>query len=153
MAVMGESAAMPFVVRLLAVVALAVPFTANACWKALTLDEFVKDKPLIVVGEITRIDAAPAATRAYDTAYIKIDHVLHSTPPHLPQVGGEIPLTMPSPKSEQKMSVDLYYKKGDRGVWILHFFGGRYTAGHPMSLQKPSIEADVVAAIKANAAK
>lgn len=133
----------------LALVALCVAVsTTRASWAAVSLEDFVKGKDLIVVGEIQRIDRAPKSKYAHDTAFIKVERVLKSSLRETPQVGAEVSLPMPSINNETQISTDTRYDKGQRGIWILRFQDGKLHADHPMSLQPLSEEQNVVAAIK-----
>ena len=139
---------MKSIILIVTVLFLALSFTARACWRSIALEDFVKGKHLIVVGEIQRITTAPKSRRAYDTAFIKIERVLRSPLRATPKVGSAIPLSMPSVNNEMHLSWDIHYNKGQRGIWILHFEDGKYHAGHPMSLQPLSEEQNVAAAMK-----
>src|SRR5688572_26075910 len=125
----------------------------QACWVAISLEDFVKDNHVIVVGEIQRVTSAPKSQYSYDTAFIKVERILRRWLPS-PElsVGGEIPLSMPAASNERRISTDIFYANGQRGVWILHFHDGKYFAGHPMSLQA-LIDEPKIAAIVRNQAK
>jgi hypothetical protein len=125
----------------------------QACWVAISLEDFIQRKQVIIVGEIQRVTSVPRSHRANDTAFIKVEKILRRwlPSPEL-KVGTEIPLTMPAASSEMRISTDIFYAKGQRGVWILHYEDGRYFAGHPMSIQALTEEAKV-AAIVAEQAK
>lgn len=111
----------------------------KACWIDIPLERVVKKKPLVVVGEIQRITLAPKSRYDYDTAFIKIEHVLKNSGGHqTAKVGAEIPLAMPSVNNESQVSTDLRYSKGQRGVWILDYREGKYWATYPKDFQRSS---------------
>ena len=102
---------------LFAALMLAIPLSLQAIWAPVSLEDFVKKNQVIVVGEVQRIDEAPKSQRAFDTAFIKVERILKSSMQEgAPKVGGEIPLSMPSPKNELWISSDISYKKGARGI-------------------------------------
>jgi hypothetical protein len=125
-----------------------------ACWAAISLEDFIKGRHVIVVGEIQRVTSAPKSHYSEDTAFIKVEKILRRwlPSPEL-KIGTEIPLSMPAASNEMRLSVDIFYGKGQRGVWILYYDErGKYHAGHPMSLQ-PLTEEVRVAAIVSDQAK
>src|SRR5687767_9886797 len=105
---------------------------AYACWADIPLEEVIKGNPVVVVGEIQRVARAPKSKYDYDTAFIRVERVLKSLEAKdKVKVGGEIPLLMPSINNESRMSCELRYEKGQRGVWILKIRDGKYWAGYP----------------------
>ena len=131
----------------IAVLVLVAQF-AQACWMAVSLEDFIKGEHVIVVGEIQRVQFAPKSYRAEDMAFIKIEKILKRRLPSPElKIGGELPLSMPSASNEMVLSVDLYYQKGQRGIWMLYYQGGKYFAGHPMSFQSLSEEEKIAAIV------
>ena len=139
---------MKTIASIIIAVCLVASFTARACWAPISLENFVKRSHLIVVGEIQRINNAPKAKYAHDTAFIKVERILSSTAHAAPEIGSEIQLSMPAVNNEMTLSIDIRYKKGQRGIWILYFEDGKYHANHPMSLHPLAEEPKVTAAIK-----
>ena len=124
----------------------------HACWTAISFEDFIKGSHVIVIGEIQRVTAAPKSRRAEDTAFIKVEKILRRWLPSPDlKVGTEIPLSMPAASNEMRLSVDIFYSKGQRGVWILHYQDGKYFAGHPMSIQPLSEEAKIATIVSEQA--
>jgi hypothetical protein len=138
---------------ILIAVCLMVSFSALACWTPISLEDFVKTKRLIVVGEIQRINYAPKSRYADDTAFIKVEKVLRSSVRTAPKVGSEIRLSMPSVNNQDHLSVDVRYGKGQRGIWILDLVEGKYCAGHPLSFHAATNEPAIIAAMNAKKPK
>lgn len=137
---------------------LSLTTTAPACWAPVPLEKYVADSHLIIIGEIQRIDPTanpnPETGRRYDTAIIKVERVLRDTtagskPPITNlKPGTEVPLSQPAAKNTARMSTDILYSKGDRGVWLLRLHNGKFYAGHPSAFRPLTDEQDVIAAIK-----
>jgi hypothetical protein len=118
-------------------------------WKDVPLEAVIKAKPLVVVGEIQRIETAPKSDYAYDTAFIKIERILKSTATNrVEKVGAEIGLATPSPNNKTQTSRSIRYRKGQRGVWILDYRDGKYWATYPKDFQEISEEPRIVTIIK-----
>ena len=139
---------------------LALTATAPACFISIPLEKYVADSHLLIVGQIQRIDPPgkpdPETGRIYDTAIIKVERVLRdasatadSKPPiSAPKIGSEVPLIQPPAARTARMSTDILYQKGQRGVWLLRLNHGRYTGGHPAAFQPLTEEKYVLAAIQ-----
>jgi len=134
-------------------VCLVFPLTARACWVSISLEDFVKENRLIVVGEIIRVIHAPNSRYLSDTAFIKVERVLKNSLKKAPKVGSEISLSMPSASNERPLSTDIYYSQGQRGIWLLNFEDGKYHAGQPLAFQPLSEQQKVKAAMKGEKSK
>jgi hypothetical protein len=122
-----------------------------ACWKAISLEELVPTRSVVVIGELVRIDEAtiPAGSeeRFYDVGYIKVQEVLRNALPNTKiSIGDEIPLSMPSQKNKHRISIDLRYAVGTKGVWLLNHDKKTFEAIRPDD-QQPALKRDEILAI------
>lgn len=132
----------------IAVLLVVAPGAIKACWAAISREEFVRSQPVIVVGEIQRVTVAPKSRYAYDTAYIKVERVLkNSLKKRGVKAGAELAMTMPSINNEMHTSTDIFYSKGQRGIWFLTPEKRKYWAGHPWCLQELFAEPKILSII------
>lgn len=125
-----------------------------ACWADVPLREILRKNPVIVIGKIIRIDVtAPEKLKdgyGHDTAYIQVSKLLKNTlKDHPIQTGDEIPLSMPSVNNTMKTSIDIRYKKGTNGIWILEKKKGLFWATYPKDFQKPEKEKEITELLSA----
>lgn len=124
---------------------------AWAMWAAVPLDELLRDNPVVVAGKITKIDVAAApgkgeSLKTYDTAYLTVSKVLKNTlPRERINPGARLPLAMPAANRRIATSVDLRYRKGIDGIWILEFKSNRFWATYPGDRQPREKEKEIVA--------
>lgn len=126
----------------------------RARWVDVPLEDVIKASPLVVVGEIKRINAAPKSDYSYDSAFIMVERVLKNTgTDKVGKAGSEILLAMPSENNKTHISTDIRYRKGQRGVWILEYHKGKYWATYPKDFQEISEESKIVEIIKKQASR
>jgi hypothetical protein len=138
------------------------PTLVSSCWNLLSQSSIASAAPIIVSGEIIKIDVAKdqfvqhKTARFLDVAHIRIDKVYKNV---LTDVNvaplGQITALMHSsdysvPGSEQpngtKLSVltstDITYKKGTKAVWFLflHKDGKFYINDHPQQCVRPDLD-------------
>jgi hypothetical protein len=122
---------------------------ARASWADIPLADVVKQCPVVVVGEIRRIETAPASDYAFDTALIRVERVLKSTGTNaVEKAGAELPLTMPSTTNKVRESTDILYRQGQRGVWLLQLRDGKYWANYPKNFQPLTEETKIAGLIR-----
>lgn len=129
---------------------------AVALWVDMPLEQVVHDSPVVVVGEIKRIEPAKPATqpgpRRYDMASIAVTKVLKNTLPDLKiVVGDELPLSLPA-KGGMAISTDIHHAVGKNGIWILERKDGTFWATYPKDFQPLDKEAEIQAIIEKGAA-
>jgi hypothetical protein len=107
-----------------------LPGRAAAIFAQIPIEEVVARNPLIVVGELRRIEHSPRTPLySYDTGYILVEKIIKNCGDNrLDKAGVEIPLAMPSVNNEMHVSTDIRYRVGYRGVWLLHQKDGKYLA-------------------------
>jgi hypothetical protein len=120
--------------------------TAWACWIAVPLESLVASADVIVVGKIGKIERAPGkADYEYDRATIEVRAVIKGR--HLVEkLSGtteRVPLWFPAETNRLRVSTDLRYEKGQRGVWLLTLHRGRLMAKRPDSLQPLKKRGDI----------
>ena len=120
----------------------------HACWAAISLEDFIKDKQIIIVGEIQRITSDPKSQPAENTAFIKVEKIYRRwLPCHQLKIGDEVSFNEPARGGNRRASTDIDYFKGQRGIWILHYENGKGFAGHPMSVLEVGEETKIAAIV------
>lgn len=133
-------------VLVVAAAALTGPRHAAALWSAIAPSSVATDCPVIVTGEIVKIDRAAAKvldrvdrkyTRVLDVAHIRISQVNKNLLIGVStKVGRTITARMHSKKDPIRISLDLYYKIGTKALWMLyleddgHFYINRRPEQH-----------------------
>lgn len=123
---------------------------AAACGIDVPVEKIVKKSPTVVVGKIERIEVAQPSDYAYDIAYIKVGKILKNGTTDIEvKEGKEIPLSMPSVNNKRLTSIDINYRKGTKGVWILQRQEKSVTfwATYPKDLQPLKEESNIAAII------
>ena len=119
---------------------------AWACWIQVPLEGLVTTADVIVVGKIVRVERAPGrADYEYDLGTIKVREVIKGRDV-LEQLNGSarrVPLSFPAETNRLRVSTDLRYAKGQRGVWLLTLRKGRLMAARPDSLQPLTKRAEI----------
>jgi hypothetical protein len=125
----------------------------RASWMDLPLKQVVQQSHVVVIGEITGITAAdPPAQEdryAFDIAHITVEDVLLNTLTNrVIQPGQELPLSMPSAGNSVRISTDIRYRAGMKGIWILELKDETFWATYPKDFQPMSAEKDVRQIVK-----
>jgi hypothetical protein len=119
---------------------------AAACWITAPLPAVVEVSEVIVSGRITRVARAERPSpRGFDVATIGIAEVLKGADV-LADRGHtrSLPLHFPAVSNTIRLSTDLHYEEGQRGVWLLRRDeAGRFLADRPEALQKPEKLAEI----------
>jgi hypothetical protein len=124
---------------------------ARACWADVPLEKVVGQSPLVVTGTIERVVRGRGQhyRRRYGVAFIKVSKVLKNQVPHLNLRAGDRVRLFTLLPSVPRLSTDIYYTKGQSGVWILqHNVRSRlFEATYPKDRQPMSQEKTVVGII------
>jgi hypothetical protein len=143
---------------------------AVACWQQIPDDKLVAGSPVVVVGEVERIERASILpvrlymkavraarrlgirvkwrVRLRDTAMIHVEEVLkNGRGDRQVAVGRLVALEMPASCNVLRVSTDIFYKNGQRGVWILDYAGKRRFAATYPGDYRPVSERNHIAAI------
>ncbi|MCP4677658.1 MAG: hypothetical protein GY854_19505 [Deltaproteobacteria bacterium] len=102
-----------------------------------TLARSVRRARVIVVGEITRVARATGdSTYNHDVGFIRVSKVLKGAR-NLRSILGQtekVPFCFPSVHNRLRVSTDVRYKKGEKGIWLLELRHGRFTGTKPVAL-------------------
>ncbi len=123
--------------------AFCVSGTVESCFKMITDEKLVEQSDIIVTGEITEVAQGGKGRADKSIATIKVNSVLK----------GEkdlktVKLAYPSENRSMRRSTDIFYKKGQKGIWLLKKAVDKdyYVARYPGRF-KPIDKLDAIKAI------
>lgn len=97
-----------------------VPMANGTVWERYALKDLVADHPLIIVGEIVRVQQIFRRGEAFDIAYIRIEKILkNALLENAPHFTSELPLWMPSTRDETMSTDDVTHSLHTSGIWFL----------------------------------
>lgn len=138
----------PVVPAVLLVTLLAIPGSAHAMWVKLTDTELIARSDVIVIGELigqTRMKRSSDGETLW-LGILEIGEVLKGDPSQTMLL-----LVLPSPEGPRSSS-DIFYRKGQRGLWFLHTRRpgeiGLYLADHPQRFLPAPDATDRIKAIR-----
>jgi hypothetical protein len=106
---------------------------AAACWINVTLEGRLREASLVVVGEVVVVErSASGETYDHDRATLAVRRVLKGG--ELVPRSRRVVVRFPSVNNQVRVSTDIRYDKGDRGVWLLTRDGESFEAAHPLGL-------------------
>jgi len=125
-----------------------VASAAIASWIDLSLEKVIQQSHVVVIGEITHVTAADPPKDGimyqYDVADITVKEVLfNNLTNRVVAPKQNLPLSMPSVKNRARMSTDIRYEVGARGIWILELRDGTFWATYPKDYQPMSSEKEI----------
>ncbi len=111
-----------------------------------TLARSVQRARVIVIGEITRVARATGdSTYDHDVGFIRASKVLKGER-SLGSILGQtkkVPFCFPSIHNRLRVSTDVRFKKGERGIWLLELRQGRFVGIKPVALLPLSRQKEV----------
>ena len=125
----------------------------SASWIALPLETVITQSHVVVIAEVTAIKTSAPSDSSdryqYDVGSLTVQKVLwNSLTNHSIKAMESIPLSMPSANNRLRVSTDIRYKVGKKGVWMLQLRDNTFWATYPMDFQPLSEEQRISAIIE-----
>ena len=126
-------------------------------WIDIPLPDLVNSEKVIITGKLGPVEDVKKGEHLTGRAVglIEVTKVVKNTQEGLElKVGDTIELVMPSPNSRIRKSIDLIYREGQEGVWLLaQNKDGQFEATYPKDFQPLDKLAEIEGLVKAAPAK